>query len=137
MTISPFIDYNTLQELNARVGKNGRSVLVTREDYVTKKVFELFKKGNADVWIVNDQMADNDIASVDLHAKTYMVVGPKHDDASIYLYIGSANATNAAFHKNAEILLRLKLKRGQMVFDKFKESFCRQMTKTRALCMNS
>ena len=133
MTISPFIDYNTLKELNARVGKNGKSVLVTRGDYVTEKVFELFKKENADVWIVNDQMADNDIASVDLHAKTYMVVGPKHDDASIYLYIGSANATNAAFHKNAEMLLRLKLKRGQMVFDKFKREFLQTNDKNESL----
>lgn len=123
MTVSPFIDIQTLQELNVRIGKNGKSVLVTRGDYVTEKVYGLFDKENADVWIVNDQMADNDIVSVDLHAKTYMVVGPKHDDASICLYIGSANATYAAFHNNAEFLLRLRLKRGQMVFDKFKREF--------------
>lgn len=133
ITVSPFIDTKTLQELNARVGKNGKSVLVTRGEYVTDKVYGLFDKGNADIWIVNDQMADNGIASVDLHAKTYMVVGPKHDDASIYLYIGSANATSAAFHKNAEILLRLKLKRGQMVFDKFKREFLQLNEKDESL----
>lgn len=123
MTISPFIDTKTLQDLNSRVGKNGKSVLVTRGEYVTDKVFGLFNKDNDEVWIVNDQMANNDIASVDLHAKTYMVVGPKNDGASIYLYMGSANATSAAFHKNTEILIRLKLRRGQMVLDKFRREF--------------
>lgn len=132
MTVSPFIDTKTLQELNSRIGKNGKSVLVTRGEYVTENVYGLFDKDNADIWIVNDQMADNDIASVDLHAKTYMVVDPKKE-GGIYLYMGSANATSAAFHKNAEIMLRLKLRRGQMVFDKFKREFLQLNEKDESL----
>lgn len=133
MTVSPFIDTKTLQDLNYRVSKNGRSVLVTRGEYVTDKVFGMFDKENAEIWVVNDQMADNDRAKVDLHAKTYMVVGPKNDGASIYLYMGSANATSAAFHKNTEILLRLKLRRGQMVFDKFNKEFLQLNEKDESL----
>lgn len=132
MTVSPFIDTKTLQELNSRIGKNGKSVLVTRGEFVTEKIYGLFDNDNADIWIVNDQMADNDIASVDLHAKTYMVVDPKKE-GGIYLYMGSANATSAAFHKNAEIMLRLKLRRGQMVFDKFKREFLQLNEKDESL----
>lgn len=132
MTVSPFIDTKILQELNSRIGKNGKSVLVTRGEYVTEKVYGLFDKDNADIWIVNDQMADNDIASVDLHAKTYMVVDPKKE-GGVYLYMGSANATSAAFHKNAEMMLRLKLRRGQMVFDKLKREFLQLNEKNESL----
>ena len=121
MVISPFIDQQTLSILNSRVTK-GESVLVTRSNYVTKEVFDLFNKENSSIWIMNDQMVNNDIVPVDLHAKMYLVVSPK-DENSIFLYLSSANATGAAFHQNSEILLRLKLKRGQYVFKKFRDEF--------------
>lgn len=121
MVISPFIDRQTLFVMNRRVTQ-GESVLVTRSNYVTKDVFNLFNKENRSVWIMNDQMVNNDFAPVDLHAKMYMVVCPK-DENSIFLYLGSANATSAAFRQNSEFLLRLKMKRGQYVFKKFKDEF--------------
>ena len=131
MVISPFIDKQTLSVLNIRVTK-GESVLVTRSNYVTKEVFDLFNKENSNVWIMNDQMVNNDIVPVDLHAKMYMVVSPK-DENCIFLYLGSANATGAAFHQNSEILLRLKLKRGQYVFKKFKDEFLQLNNKGESL----
>lgn len=121
MTISPFIQTSELNKINKRVRKNGERVLVTRSDYVTQEVFDLYKEGGS-IWCMNDQMVNNNIAKIDLHAKSYMVVNPLKE-SGIFLYLGSANATGAAFCKNSEILLRLKLKRGQHVFDKFKSEF--------------
>lgn len=123
MTISPFVDYTTLKEIHARKGKQGKSVLVTRADYVTEPVMELFRNSGGSVWVMKGEMVRNDIALVDLHAKSYLVSAPKSDPGGIYFFIGSANATRAAFHRNTELLLRLKLRRGWDVFDKIGREF--------------
>ena len=67
-------------------------------------------------------IALDDLASrgMDLHAKMYLVwMGrDKH-----YLYLGSANATNSAFERNGEFLLRLKFEYGNSKYYQFLKDF--------------
>ena len=122
MVISPFIDEPTIDDMNGRIGKNGRNVLVTRYGYVTPNIFDHYDRDNGAIYVVNDQMINNEYVPIDLHAKSYFVSWPKNE-SGYFLYIGSANATYSAFHKNTELLVRLKLKNGQMLFDSFEKEF--------------
>ena len=112
LVISPFIDVSTLSWLTSRVRKDWgyeskNSILITRKEYVTKEVFDLFEQ----VWIPNDTMIDNTTANVDLHAKMYLTQRLTGQDLGYTLYLGSTNATKNGFNKNAEFLLRLHYKR--------------------------
>lgn len=106
LVISPFIDVKTLQWLTSKK-KCTNSILITRKEYVTQRVFKLFDE----VWVPNDSMIDNTTAKVDLHAKMYLTHRLSGEDLGYTLYLGSANATDNAFHKNCEFLLRLHYKR--------------------------
>ena len=79
MVISPFIDEKTISDLNIRVGKNGRNVLVTRYGYVSPNIFDWYNRDNGAVYVVNDQMINNEYVPIDLHAKTYFVSWPKNE----------------------------------------------------------
>ena len=122
MAISPFIDESTIKDLTAVQRRNGQMVLVTRVGYVDEKIFQYYHRENAAIYVMNDQMVNNDRVSIDLHAKAYFVSWPK-SDAGHFLYLGSANATSPAFHKNCEMLVRLKLKNGHYLFERFKNEF--------------
>ncbi len=105
LVVSPFIDIKTLQWLTMKNKKDRNrtnSILITRKEYVTQDVFNLFEE----VWVPNDTMLDNTTAELNLHAKMYLVQCGG-DDSGYTLYLGSANATNNAFHRNVEFLLRL------------------------------
>lgn len=121
MTISPFIDIKTLRELDKNA-KN-RHILVTTSGYVSKDIYDLFNKENHEIYVMKDGMTHNDIMPTDLHAKTFLVCNPKGEYGN-FLFVGSANATYAAFHKNSEFIIRLQYKYGKhLVFDSFKEEF--------------
>lgn len=111
LVVSPFIDITTLTWLTSRKKdynyKSKNSILVTRKEYVTQEVFDMFEQ----VWVPNDTMIDNTTANVDLHAKMYLTQRLSGDDLGYTLYLGSANATVNAFNKNVEFLLRLHYKR--------------------------
>jgi len=111
LVVSPFIDITTLSWLTSRKKdynyESKNTILVTRKEYVTQEVFELFEQ----VWVPNDTMLDNTTANVDLHAKMYLTQRLTGDDLGYTLYLGSANATVNAFKKNVEFLLRLHYKR--------------------------
>lgn len=121
MTISPFIDIKTLQELNKNV-KN-RHILVTTSGYVSKDIYNQFNKEGHKIYVMKDGMTHNDIMPTDLHAKIYLVCNPKGEYGN-FLFIGSANATQAAFHANSEFIIRLQYKYGKhLVFDTFRKEF--------------
>ena len=121
MTISPFIDIRTLQELDKNV-KN-RHILVTTSGYVSKDIYNQFNNEGHKIYVMKDGMTHNDILPTDLHAKTYMVCNPKGEYGN-FLFIGSANATQAAFHANSEFIIRLQYKYGKhLVFDSFRKEF--------------
>ena len=111
LVVSPFIDITTLSWLTSRKKdfnyESKNSILITRKEYVTQEVFDLFEQ----VWVPNDTMIDNTTANVDLHAKIYLTQRVTGDDLGYTLYLGSANATFNAFKKNVEFLLRLHYKR--------------------------
>ena len=105
--ISPFIDKALLDKINP--DRKDHRALITRKEYVTPEIFNSFdSKGG--VFIALDDLASR---GMDLHAKMYLVwMGrDKH-----YLYLGSANATNSAFERNGEFLLRLKFEYGNSKF---------------------
>jgi len=111
LIISPFIDKTTLTWLTKRKKdfsyESKNTILVTRKEYVTQGVFDLFDE----VWVPNDTMVDNTTAVVDLHAKMYLTHRVTGNDLGYTLYLGSANATRNAFNCNGEFLLRLHYKR--------------------------
>lgn len=111
LVVSPFIDISTLTWLTSRIKaynyESKNSILITRKEYVTQEVFDLFEQ----IWVPNDTMIDNTTANVDLHAKMYLTQRLTGQDLGYTLYLGSTNATNNGFDKNAEFLLRLHYKR--------------------------
>ncbi len=117
LVISPFIDTKTLEWLTERkkyLHNRVASTLITRKEYVTRKVFELFDE----VYVPNDTMIDNTTTSVNLHAKMYLTQ-KTGIEPGYTLLLGSANATDNAFHRNAEFLLQLCYK--QTTLDRIEE----------------
>ena len=112
--ISPFIDKTLIGRINPN--RKDHRALITRKEYVTPEIFNSFdSKGG--VFIALDDLASR---GMDLHAKMYLVwMGrDKH-----YLYLGSANATNSAFERNGEFLLRLKFEHGNSKYYHFLKDF--------------
>lgn len=135
MVVSPFIDVSTLSWLTARKkdykydSKN--SILITRKEYVTQEVFDLFDQ----VWVPNDTMIDNTTANVDLHAKMYLTQRLTGQDLGYTLYLGSTNATVNGFYRNAEFLLRLHYKR--TTNDRIKELLEEMVSEHRFVIMDA
>lgn len=133
MVISPFIDEKTISELTSIKRKNCRHILVTRTGYVTKEIFSHYnspERPEDKIYVMNDVMVNNDRVSIDLHAKTYFVSNPKIAERGNFLFLGSGNATYSAFSRNVEILLRLKFKSSQNLFERFKNEFLQMNDKS-------
>jgi hypothetical protein len=61
----------------------------------------------SEVYAPNITLSDNDEQhNVNLHAKVYLV---EHSNESLYLYLGSANATNSAFNRNSELTIGMRV----------------------------
>ena len=135
MVVSPFIDVSTLSWLTARKKEynyeSKNSILVTRKEYVTQEVFDLFDQ----VWVPNDTMIDNTTANVDLHAKMYLTQRVTGQDLGYTLYLGSTNATVNGFNRNAEFLLRLHYKR--TTNDRIKELLEEMVSEHRFVVMDA
>ena len=135
MVVSPFIDVSTLSWLTARKKEynyeSKNSILVTRKEYVTQEVFDLFDQ----VWVPNDTMIDNTTANVDLHAKMYLTQRVTGQDLGYTLYLGSTNATVNGFNRNAEFLLRLHYKR--TTNDRIKELLEEMVSEHRFIVMEA
>ena len=111
--VSPFIDDATVGQLSC----NRRHTLITRKEYVSRHVFDMFA-GAGGVYIALDDLAS---CGMDLHAKMYYVWNGRN---SQYLYLGSANATSTAFSRNGEFLIGLKYKYGNSQTARFLQEFC-------------
>jgi hypothetical protein len=122
IVVSPFADKKTLDIMNARTNCHGK-VLITRFDSLTQDILNVYQGEQEEVWASSPIMAQNDIQSMDLHAKMYFVENTR-DGSGCHLWLGSANATFNGFHRNSEFLLHLTYRRGQKLFDKFKDEFC-------------
>ena len=112
--VSPFIDKTLLGRINPN--RKEHRALITRKEYVTADIFNSFDpKGG--VFIALDDLATR---GMDLHAKMYLVWMGRDQH---YLYLGSANATNSAFERNGEFLLRLKFEYGNSKYYHFLKDF--------------
>lgn len=114
MIVSPFVDTAMLQHLAARRIKDSYKVLVTRSENISQEVLDTFDE----VYAVNDTMLDNTVAPVNLHAKLYLTQCWTGDRRGHFLYLGSANATNNAFHRNTEMTVAFQFRqtRGERFF---------------------
>ena len=111
--VSPFLSNDIVGEL---VGSTSKVILVTRKVSVTKEVFHRFQ----DVYVTKEILNDNEFNTrQDIHAKLYYTSAAEGN----FLYIGSANASHNAFHKNVEFLLRLKYKPNTVGWDTFCNDF--------------
>ena len=109
VAVSPFLSDETIQKLTKFKGPRS---IITRKNAVTPAVFSAFDH----VYVTKDALSDNEFGSVqDIHAKVYYTT-TLHGN---YLYLGSANASHNAFHKNVECLLRLTYKLYGMGYKKF------------------
>ncbi|MBR0196093.1 MAG: phospholipase D family protein [Paludibacteraceae bacterium] len=114
MIVSPFVDTAILQHLAARRIKDSYKVLVTRSENISQEVLDTFDE----VYAVNDTMLDNTVTPVNLHAKLYLTQCWTGDRRGHFLYLGSANATNNAFHRNTEMTVAFQFRqtRGERFF---------------------
>ena len=94
----------------------GERCLVTRKSSVTPAVKEAF----GHVYVTKDVLNDNEYnVKQDIHAKIYFTTTKEAN----YLYLGSANATESAFSKNVECLLRLRYMLHKIGYSKFIADF--------------
>ena len=114
MIVSPFVDTAMLQHLAARCIKDSYKVLVTRSENISQEVLDTFDE----VYAVNDTMLENTVTPVNLHAKLYLTQCWTGDRRGHFLYLGSANATNNAFHRNTEMTVAFQFRqtRGERFF---------------------
>lgn len=121
--VSPFLRRKFEPEHLAK-----ENVLIS-SSYEIHKMEQKSKEQFKEILVINDALFDfetNDDDSVkelddvgsDLHAKMYFLEKGKNTD----LFIGSANATDAAFSQNVECLVCLKGKTDQIGIDQFLNS---------------
>ena len=111
--VSPFLSDETVQKMTQF---KGNKRLVTRKSSVTPAVMEAFDH----VYVTKDVLSDNEYgAQQDIHAKIYYTTTRMAN----YLYLGSANASQNAFYKNIECLLRLRYKLYSVGFWRFADDF--------------
>ena len=107
--VSPFLSDETIMRMT---DFKGRRSLITRKSSVTPAVMEAFDH----VYVTKDILSDNEYgAKQDIHAKIYYTTTKNGN----YLYLGSANASQNAFYKNVECLLRLRYKLWHMGYVSF------------------
>lgn len=121
--VSPF--------LRRKFGKDylAKENILISSSYEIHKVEEDSKKQFKEILVINDALFDfktnenesikelDDVGS-DLHAKMYFLEKGRNTE----LFLGSANATDAAFNQNVEFLVRLKGKTDQIGIDQFLNS---------------
>nr|BFD64528.1 phospholipase D family protein [Bdellovibrio sp. HM001] len=121
--VSPF--------LRSKFSKNqlAKENILISSSFEIHKMEQESKKQFKEILVINDALFDfktnenesikelDDVGS-DLHAKMYFLEKGKNTE----LFLGSANATDAAFNQNVEFLLRLKGKTEQIGIDQFLNS---------------
>lgn len=121
--VSPFLRSKFSKDQLAK-----ENILIS-SSYEIHKMEQESKKKFKEILVINDALFDfktNECGSIkelddvgsDLHAKMYFLEKGKNTE----LFLGSANATDAAFNQNVEFLVRLKGKTDQIGIDQFLNS---------------
>lgn len=114
LIVSPFLDIEPDKGILSLILQNAENAyLVTCPDNVTTDVLNMFNE----VYVPNTMIAYSELGNVDLHAKMYII---EQTNGTVYMYIGSANATTSAFRHNAELSMGIRV--NAMSFDEIKES---------------
>ena len=111
LIISPFLSSNILNKF-----KGNNNILISRKSEIDK-IYTKIKNKFSKIYLIDDILEkdldlDNNLidSEIDLrsglHAKIYLLEDQVND--KLYLYTGSANATNAAFNGNLEFLVGLR-----------------------------
>ena len=116
LIVSTFVDEKMLSELTRRRVKDSYKVLVTRRENISQEVLDCFDE----VYAVNETMLENSVSPVNLHAKMYLAQCWSGERRGHFLYLGSANATNNAFHRNTEMTICLQFRQAQERFERMK-----------------
>jgi hypothetical protein len=133
--ISPFLSEGVIGELmgdEENCGAEGpaKRCLITREESVTKRIFDAFQKNGGDgVFVLDPVLSSNDAlndgdtygyAKRDVHAKMYYTEKTREPHK---LYLGSLNASYQAFHHNVEFLIGLTYKNYHASYRSVMEDF--------------
>ncbi len=114
LIVSPFLSDKIISKM---VEGCSDKFLITRAEAVTSDIYNKLEKN---IYIVKDKYLENDLSfKSDIHAKLYYV----ENDNGNYLFIGSTNATNSAFYKNYEFMIKFKLSnKNRLLFKQFTNS---------------
>lgn len=115
LIVSPFVEEKTLRKLTSRRIKNTYKVLVTRAENITQEVLNCFDE----VYAVNESMLENSVSPVNLHAKMFLThYWTSENRRGHFLFLGSANATHSAFHRNTEMTVGFQFKQTTERFER-------------------
>ena len=131
--MSPFLSETTIQKLNNPNNSFSQRALFTRKSELSKLTSNVFSSFN--VYTLRDEIIDgenglsedddrddrldSEIRQQDIHAKIIM----RCKGHKTYLYLGSANATEAAFNSNVELGVKLICKDNTLDYKKLTASF--------------
>lgn len=113
LVISPFLSYSVLNKF-----KGNNNILISKKVEIDK-IYSQIKNKFSKIFLIDDLLEqnfsdsnNNKLKDCDfnlhngLHAKIYLFEDQANN--KLYLYTGSANATNAAFNGNLELLVGLR-----------------------------
>lgn len=140
LVMSPFISKDILEKLQSSLVQrktiDKKIKLITRQDAVNRLNAELLP--DFDLYVLNPNVISGEEAKLDdnpeedqekqlndeisdseklhdIHAKIFLTESKEENE----FFIGSANATNSAFNRNNELVVRLKSTSNQMSVDSF------------------
>lgn len=120
LVISPFLSPAVLNRF-----QGSKNILISRKIEIDK-LYSQIKDKFSKIFLIDDlleQDLNNDNNSIDpklnlrsgLHAKIYLL--EEQSSNQLYLYTGSANATNAAFNGNLEFLVGLRKSNSEITLE--------------------
>lgn len=131
--MSPFVSANILDELSLCLNSEAKIKFFTRKQSLDLLSTEYNGKIDfyalCDAAVLGEDFSTDDLDEKkdadeedllsgnlhDIHAKIYLTQKGKHSD----MYIGSANATNSAFRKNIELMIRIGTHKKYLSVEKF------------------
>lgn len=104
LVVTPFIDSNQNSGVLKNIIDNTDELfLVTNDNNVTEELYNMLP---GHIYVPNAILTEDEESPVRLHAKMYVV---EQSNGAVYMYIGSANATNSGFRRNGELIIGMRI----------------------------
>lgn len=104
LVVTPFIDSNPNSGVLKSIMDNTDELfLVTNDNNVTEELYDMLPEH---IYVPNAILTEDEKSPVRLHAKMYVV---EQYNGAVYMYIGSANATNSGFRRNGELIIGMRI----------------------------